>query len=309
MKRPVAKVTASPLDARQVRLMRVAGAASVAAAIGLVGLKSWAWLATDSVALLSSLADSLLDLLASLVTFFALRLALEPADREHRFGHGKAEAVAGLVQSLIIGASGIYVCVQAIRRLAAPIQIEQPGVGIAVMAVSLVFTTALVAFQRYVVRRTQSLAVGADAAHYQADILTNVAVLAAIVLNYRFEWYLADPLLGLVVVGLILSSVREIAVRSIDVLLDRELPTAVRQAIRDVVLSHSAIRGVHDIRTRSSGIAQFIQLHLELDENLSLGEAHTISEQVESDVKQHFPRAEVLIHVDPHGIAEPRDSF
>jgi ferrous-iron efflux pump FieF len=309
MKRPIAKATASPLDRRQIRLMHSAGAASVAVAVGLVALKSWAWFATDSVALLSSLADSLLDLLASLVTFFALRLAMEPADREHRFGHGKAEAVAGLVQSLIVGASAIYVCIQAIRRIADPLQIENPGVGIAVMSVSLVFTTALVAFQRYVVRHTQSLAVRADAVHYQADILTNIAVLVAIILSYRFGWYIADPLLGLVVVALILSSVREIAVGSIDVLLDRELPTSVRQAIREVVLSNSGIRGVHDIRTRSSGVAQFIQLHLELDADLSLGEAHEISEQVESDVKQRFPRAEVLIHVDPYGIAEPRDSF
>jgi ferrous-iron efflux pump FieF len=177
------------------------------------------------------------------------------------------------------------------------------------MSVSLVFTTALVAFQRYVVRHTQSLAVRADAVHYQADILTNIAVLVAIILSFRFGWYIADPLLGLVVVALILSSVREIAVGSIDVLLDRELPTSVRQAIREVVLSNSGIRGVHDIRTRSSGVAQFIQLHLELDADLSLGEAHEISEQVESDVKQRFPRAEVLIHVDPYGIAEPRDSF
>lgn len=291
------------------RLMQLAGAASVSVATALVALKVWAWLATGSVALLSSLADSVLDLFASIITFYALRVAAAPADREHRFGHGKSEAIAGLAQTLIITASALYVGVQAVLRLIEPAQITAPGVGIGVMVASLGLTILLVAFQHFVIRETQSLAISADAVHYQADILTNIAVLAAIGTNYWLGWYVADPILGLVVVGLILGSVRKIAIAAIDVLLDRELPAEVRRSIREAAQEHPAVRGVHDIRTRSAGVAEFIQFHLELDPEITLSDAHRISDEVEDAIKRRFPRAEIIIHADPHGINEPRDVF
>jgi len=291
------------------RLMQLAGAASVSVATALVGLKGWAWGATGSVALLSSLADSVLDLFASLVTFMALRVAAAPADREHRFGHGKSEAIAGLAQSLLITASAFYVGYQAVRRLLEPAQIMAPRIGVGVMVVSLGLTIALVVFQRFVIRKTRSLAIGADALHYEADILTNLAVLFAIGGNYWLGWYATDPILGLVVVGLILASVRKIAVVALDVLLDRELPGEARGSIREIATEHPDVRGVHDIRTRSSGVAEFIQLHLELDPQLTLSAAHRISDQVEQAIKRRFPRAEIIIHADPVGINEPRDSF
>jgi len=297
------------LDTRRARLMRAAGLASVSVALSLIGIKTWAYLATDSVSLLSSLADSLLDLMASLITFFAVRVAVEPPDREHRFGHGKSEAIAGLMQSMIISASALYVAARALQRLLAPAQIEAPLLGIAVITASLVLTVGLVVFQRHVIAATNSLAISADAVHYRADIITNLAVLGALVLNYYLRWYSADPLLGLVIVGLILVSVRTILTAAIDVLLDRELPHEVRKRIVELALGHSAVRGLHDMRSRSAGAAQFIQLHLELDPEMSLSDAHEICDDVEARIQVAFPDAEVMIHADPYGLTEPRDSF
>jgi ferrous-iron efflux pump FieF len=298
-----------PFTLRQAGLLRAAGAASVAVAFVLIVLKLWAWQLTDSVALLSSLADSLLDLIASLVTFFAVRVALTPADREHRFGHGKSEAIASFAQGLIVSGSALYVGVRAVQRLLEPTEVTEPNVGLAVTLVSLVLTLALVSFQGYVIRRTGSLAISADAVHYRADILTAVAVLAALYLNSRFDWYVADPLLGLVIVGLILASVRKIMLDALDVLLDRELPTAMRRQIADIAAAHAGVLGVHDIRTRSAGATQFVQLHLELDPTLTLKQVHDISTAVEIEVLASFPRAEVLIHADPFGYPDARDHF
>jgi len=298
-----------PFTSRQAGLLRAAGAASVAVAAILIGLKLWAWQLTDSVALLSSLADSLLDLIASLVTFFAVRVALTPADREHRFGHGKSEAIASFAQALIVSGSALYVGVRAVLRLLEPTEITEPEVGLAVTLVSLALTIALVWFQGYVIRRTGSLAISADAVHYRADVLTAVAVLAAIYLSSRFGWHAADPLLGLLIVGLILASVRKIMIDAIDVLLDRELATATRRQIAALAAAHPAVQGVHDIRTRSAGATQFIQLHLELDPALTLKEVHDISTEVELQVLEIFPQAEVLIHADPFGYPDARDDF
>jgi ferrous-iron efflux pump FieF len=299
----------APFGPHERRLVLTAGFASVAVALSLVVFKSWAWLATDSVALLSSLADSLLDLLASIVTLFAVRFAAEPADREHRFGHGKSEAIAGLVQSLIVSTSALYVGVQAVARLVDPREISSPAAGVGVMVGSILLTTLLVLFQRFVTRRTGSIAISADSVHYQADLLTNVAVLSAIAMAVWLDWYLADPLIGIAVVALILLSVRSIAQTSLDVLLDRELPNESRQQIRSIAGRHAAVLGVHDLRTRSSGHSLFIQLHLELEPSLTLDDVHRISHEVEAEIVERFPSAEVLIHADPYGVPEKRDEF
>jgi ferrous-iron efflux pump FieF len=217
--------------ADRIGLVRLAGLASVLAATLLIGLKVWAWFATDSIALLSSLADSILDLCASLITLIAVKFALEPADKEHRFGHGKLEALAGLAQALIIFGSAIYVGVEAAIRMLTPAPVTEPAIGVAVMGASLVITAALVLLQRYVVRRTGSIAIRADSIHYQADFMTNIAVIAAIGLSAGLGWHAADPLLGIAVVIFILISIRQIVQQSMDVLLDRELPTETRERI------------------------------------------------------------------------------
>jgi ferrous-iron efflux pump FieF len=291
------------------RLIVAAGAASVTVALVLTFLKFWAWRVTESVALLSSMADSVLDLAASLITFFAVRVAITPPDREHRFGHGKSEAVAGLMQAMIVTGSAVFVGVQAVTRLLDPREVNAPEVGLTVTALSLVLTGLLVAFQKFVVLRTRSVAIGADAVHYQADVLTGVAVLAAIFLNSRFDWYAADPLLALVIVVFIMWSVRAIVLQALDILLDRELPAYVHRSIETIAARHPDVLGVHDVRTRSAGNVQFIQLHLELDAALTLSQVHEISHAVERQVLEEFPSAQVLIHVDPYGLDEPRDPF
>lgn len=289
--------------------MQAASIASVCVALALSAMKLWAWRRTESIALLGSLADSFLDLVASLITLFAVRVAVTPADREHRFGHGKSEGIASLLQASVISVSALSVAVRAVQRLLHPQKIEAVGVGVAVMLVSLALTLALVSFQRFVVARTGSLAILADSMHYRADVLTNVAVLLAIYLSSAFSWYLADPLLGLLVVGVILASVKAIATEAVDVLLDRELPSRARKSIERIAFAHPSVLGVHDIRTRSSGSIQFIQLHLELDPQLTLLEVHAISDEVETEVQRAFPRAEVLIHADPYGLPESKDPF
>jgi ferrous-iron efflux pump FieF len=308
----MARTTAAargPLTREQIWLIRSAGIASVAIALALVTIKIVAWLATGSVAMLSSLADSVLDLLASTMTFVAVRFAFEPADREHRFGHGKLEAVAGLVQACVILGSAGFVAVQAFTRLLAPVPISAPAVGTAVSVVSLFLTIALVVYQHSVVRRTGSIAIGADQLHYLGDVLTNVMVIVAIVLSAWLGWHWADPLLGLVVVAVIVASVRAIVLRSFDVLLDPELPVSRREEILAIVREHKEVLGVHDLRTRTSGTQEFIQFHLELNPRLELCRAHDIAHEDEDAVRRRFPRAEVIIHPEPHGIDDPRDHF
>jgi ferrous-iron efflux pump FieF len=298
-----------PLTSGNKRLIRSAGIASVSVALALVALKTWAWLTTGSIAMLGSLADSILDLLASMMILVAVRFALEPADREHRFGHGKLEAIAGLVQSFVIVGSAGYVGFEAVRRLLAPEPIGAPLAGVLVTLVSLALTISLVFYQRFVVRQTGSIAISADSLHYKADVLTNVAVLAAIGSSTWLGWYRADPILGLIVVGIILASVRAIVLQSLDVLLDRELPSEERQEILGIVRRHAEVLGVHDLRTRTSGTHEFIQFHIELAPKMSLSKVHEISDEVEADLLARFPRAEVIIHADPYGIVEPQDQF
>jgi ferrous-iron efflux pump FieF len=289
--------------------MSLAGIASVSVALILIGLKVWAWRATGSVAMLSSLADSLLDLLASVVTLFAVRVAIVPADREHRFGHGKSEGIAGIVQAVIVSGSAAYVCLQAIERLIAPSPVASPATGYFVMVCSLALTIALVAFQRYVVARTGSLAISADAVHYRSDILTTFAVLGAVYLSSEWGLHGFDPLLALVVVGLILWSVAEIVRDALRMLLDRELSDEDRQRIAAIARAHPEVLGIHDMRTRSSGAIQFIQFHLELDPQMELSRAHGVCDAVDREVRAVYPGAELLIHADPHGLTEQRDPF
>ncbi len=293
------------LDARRAgRLMRLATYASVAAASALIVVKLGAWWLTDSVSLLSSLVDSLLDAAASLVTLLAVRQSLVPADREHRFGHGKAEPLAALLQSGLIGGSAVLLAIEGLHRLIQPQVVQQGTLGIGVMVFSILVTFALTRFQRYVVRRTGSRAIAADALHYLSDLLTSGAVIVALVLASEFGLLRADPLIGLGVACFILYSAYRIGRDALDILMDRELPPEDRERILQVVRSHDEVLGIHDLKTRSSGSRIFIQLHLELDGSLTLYRAHAVAETVESDLQTAFPGAEVIIHQDPYVSAE-----
>jgi len=286
------------------RLMRWATYASVTVALLLIAMKTSAWIATESIAMLSTLVDSLLDALASLVNLFAVRHALTPADREHRFGHGKAEALAAMTQSAFIAGSAVLLLFQTGERLLHPKIPVQPEIGIAVMIVSIFLTVLLVIFQRWVVRRTNSVAIAADSLHYKGDVLVNIAVIVALILGNWLGWIYADPLFGAAIALYILYNAWLIVREAMDMLMDRELPDEERQRSREIALSHPEVENLHDLRTRRSGPQYFIQFHLVLNAELSLLRAHEISDAVEVEVRSAFPDAEVLIHQDPTGIFE-----
>ncbi|HEY9550510.1 MAG TPA: cation diffusion facilitator family transporter, partial [Kiloniellaceae bacterium] len=255
---------------------------------------------TDSVSILSTLIDSLLDAAASLVNLIAVRHALVPADREHRFGHGKAEPLAAMVQAAFITGSGIFLVIQAVPRFVTPHAVSHSEIGIGVMVFSIVATLALVTLQRHVVRRTGSLAISADQLHYIGDVLVNGAVILALVLAVQFRWTFIDPLFGIGIAAYILYNAWQIASGALDMLMDRELPEEERARIRAVISAHKGVLEIHDLRTRSSGPQTFIQCHIELDGGQSLLQAHAIAEAVEGDLRRACPGAEVIIHQDPY---------
>lgn len=291
------------------RLMRLATYASVAVASSLILIKLAAWLHTDSISLLSTLIDSLLDVVASLINLFAVRHALTPADREHRFGHGKAEPLAALGQTAFIAGSGLFLVFEAGHRLFDPRPVLHSEVGIAVMVAAIVVTFALTRFQAHVVRKTGSVAIKADSLHYLGDILVNAAVIAALLLGSQLGWTLADPLFGLAIAGYIMFNAWQIARGSLDMLMDRELPEAERARIRDIALANPNVLDLHDLRTRSSGRRTFIQVHVEMDGNMTLYSAHAVADEVEAALRAAFPGAEVMIHQDPHGLEEGHVPF
>lgn len=299
---------ASPNEANH-RLIRLAAQASVAVASLLILTKLIAWLITDSVSLLSTLIDSLLDVGASIVNLIAIRHALTPADKEHRFGHGKAEALAGLGQAAFVAGSAAFLLVQAGERLLRPRPLANPDIGIAVMVFSIAVTLALVLFQKYVARRTSSVAISADSLHYETDVLANAGVIVSLILVSRFGWPAADPLVAIAIVAYIFRGAWKIGARALHILMDRELPDADRANIRAIAKSHPAVRGVHDLKTRSSGSHVFIQLHLELDGDMKLTDVHVVSENVMERIMAAYPNAEVIVHEDPEGVVEPRAIF
>jgi len=291
--------------AEAARLLKLATTASVSTAALLIVVKLVAYVLTDSVSILSTLIDSLLDAAASFVNLIAVRHALVPADREHRFGHGKAEPLAAMVQAAFIIGSGIFLMIEAVPRFFAPRPLGNSEIGIAVMVFSIVATLALVSLQRYVVRRTGSLAISADQLHYTGDVLVNGAVILALILAAQFGWYFIDPLFGIGIAGYILYNAWQIASGAFDMLMDRELPEEERSRIRSVIAAHGGVLGIHDLRTRASGPQIFIQCHIELDADQSLRQAHAIADAVEEDLRRAFPGAEVIVHQDPFPAARP----
>jgi len=290
-------------------LMRYATYASVTVAGLLIATKFAAWLATDSVSLMSTLIDSILDAAASLINLAAVRHALEPADREHRFGHGKAEALAGLAQSAFIVGSAMFLLIEAGQRAFHPKAIEHSEVGYAVMAFSILLTAILVIFQRYVVRRSGSVAISADSLHYQTDILINLSVIVSLFLASQLGLEWADPLFAVGIAAYIIHSAWQIGTEVFQILMDRELSDEDRRRIGEIALGESGVSGMHDLRTRSSGSQVFIQLHLQMDGEMKLKQAHEIADVVELKISAAFKNAEVIVHQDPDGLDEDHREF
>lgn len=299
-----------PISQQRVQsLMKRATFAAVAVAGVLIATKLGAWLTTGSISLLASLVDSVMDILASMINLVAVRHALQPADPEHRFGHGKLEPLASLGQAAFITGSGLFLIVESVGRLIHPRIVERGAVGIGVMVFAIVATFALVLYQRHVVRLTGSTAIKADSLHYASDVLVNGGVIVALILSTTLGWALADPIVAIAVAGLIIYSAVRIALEAFDHLMDRELPDEERERIKRIALEHPAVIDCHDLKTRRSGIDTFIQIHLEMNGALSLNEVHDISDEVEAELQAAFPTAEIIIHADPEGVEEPRQTF
>ncbi len=291
----------TPAETERARLTRSAALASSAVALILLGLKAWAAIATGSVAMLGSLADTTLDLLASLLTLFAVGLAATPADDDHRFGHGKAEAIAALMQTLLIIGSAVAILWRAIASFGATDLPRAPEVGIGVSIAGIVLTLALVAWQKSVVKRTGSIAISTDALHYQSDLLLNSAVIIAFVIDVLLGLHGADALLGIAIALWIAWNAIRSARQALDMLMDREWPPERRARVAEIALSVPGVEDVHDLRTRSSGVADFIQFHIWLAPEMSVQSAHDVVDDIEARLQHEFSGAEFFIHIDPRG--------
>ncbi|BES83031.1 cation-efflux pump FieF [Pectobacterium araliae] len=280
------------------RLVTLAAVSATAVALVLFVMKVFAWWHTGSVSLLASLVDSLVDIAASLVNLLVVRYSLQPADTEHAFGHGKAESLAALAQSMFISGSALFLILTGLQHSLEPQALHAPEVGMWVTLIALLATLMLVSFQRWVVKCTHSQAIRADMLHYQSDLLMNGAILLALALSWKGITR-ADSLFALGIGGYILYSALRMGYDAVQSLLDRALPEDEHRAIAEVIANWPGIRGAHALRTRRSGPTRFIQLHLEMDDALPLVQAHQIAADLEQALRQQFPGADIMIHQDP----------
>jgi ferrous-iron efflux pump FieF len=286
---------------RAIPLATRAAIASVASACVLIALKAVAAWLTGSIAMLGSLADSGLDLLASMVTLYGVWLAATPADHDHRFGHGKAEALAALFQVALITASAIAIAWRAVLRLGAPEATADAALGIGVSVLAIAVTAVLLAYQRAIIRRTGSVAIRADNIHYQSDVLLNVSVTVAMVLDQYFGWRRADPIFGILIALWLAWGAFQASVEAIDHLMDKEWPEEERARVLEVAAQHPELRGIHDFRTRRAGSHDFAQFHMYVARDMSVADAHDVMDEVEARIHEVFPKVEILIHLDPEG--------
>lgn len=294
--------------ANTARLARSAAIASISVAVLLVALKSWASWKTGSTAMLGSLANSALDLIASMATLTGVWIASQPADEDHRFGHGKAEALAAIFQVMLIAISAFGIAVRALSQLAGNSETTAAGEGIAVSLIAIAATLALLGWQRYVMNRTRSLAIQTDHLHYKSDLVLNFAVIAALVLDQYLGWSGADPIFGLGIAAWLAWGALNAARDAVDDLMDREWPEERRQAFVEAAAHHPELSNLHDLRTRTSGNRDFVQFHVDLPGDMTVDEAHDIIERVETDLTRQFPNMDLLIHIDPVGhVDEPHN--
>lgn len=291
-------------------LTKKAALASVSMALFLLGLKAFAAWETGSVAMLGSLADTSLDLLASLVTLYGVRVAAAPADFDHTFGHGKAESLAALFQVTLITVSALGIGWRAIDRLLNQEATSNAEYGLMVSLIAIAATFVLLWYQRRVIKNTGSVAIEADHVHYQSDVLLNLSVIAALVLDQYVGITGADPVFGIGIALWLLWSAWKASSRAIDQLMDKEWPEERRQHFVEVAARHPELRGIHDLRTRSSGMHDFVQFHIWVDPGMTVAEAHRVMDEIEHKLAVDFPGVEILIHLDPEGqVDRPGDAL
>ena len=288
------------------RLKRAAASASVMLSGGLCLLKIFGAFYTGSLAILSSLIDSLADVFASSISFVAIRFSTRPASQEHRYGYGRAESISALVQSAFIAGSGLFVMYDGLVRLLDPKPLEKAELGIIIMVISLATTVALIVFQKYVARKTASPAIAADSAHYTVDVLTNASIILSLIVVklFNIDWF--DILTAFAISAYLIYNAYKIAAEAVAALTDRELSEEVRKQVIDIVMNSEGVKGYHDFRSRDLGGAYFFEIHLELDGSLTLDKTHELTDKAEEKIKETFPNAQVIIHQDPYGLHENR---
>ncbi|HKR90654.1 cation diffusion facilitator family transporter [Novosphingobium sp.] len=285
-------------------LNRSAALASISAATLLLAIKSWAAWSTGSTAMLGSLADTALDLVASMATLLGVWVAAQPADDKHRFGHGKAEAIAALFQIVLISISALGIASRAVNQLLAGGRVEAAADGIGVSLTAIVVTFALLAWQRHVIRRTGSLAIKTDNVHYQSDLLLNLAVIAALALDQYARLRGADAVFGLGIAAWLGWGAWTASEHVLQQLMDHEWPEEKKQRFLDVLARYPDITGIHDLRTRTSGDKDFVQFHIWVDANMTVRDAHRVMDEIEARLHAEFPEVEILIHPDPEGLVD-----
>ncbi len=288
------------------KLKRLAATLSVSLAVALCFLKIFGSIYTGSLAILSSLIDSLADVFASSLSFVAIKFSTRPASLEHRYGYGRAESISALAQAAFIAGSGLFVMYDGITRIINPAPLEQTDFGIVVMAISLIATLALIAFQKYVTKKTASPAIKADSAHYTVDVLTNLSIIISllVVKFLGINWF--DILTAFIISAYLIFNAYKLAAEAVAALTDRELSQDIKQKVIDIVTNSEGIKGYHDFRSRDLGGVYFFEIHLELDGNLTLNLTHELTDNVEDAIKRQFPDAQVIIHQDPYGLRENR---
>lgn len=285
------------------QLMRYATWAAVSVALVLVITKAIAWWMSGSVAMLGSLSDSFLDMASSVVTLFAVKAALIPADDDHRFGHGKAEALAGLFQAGVMAVLSVLLAIEAVKHFLNPKAYQAPDYVIGVSLLAVVLSFGLVMFQSYVVKKSGSIAIAGDQLHYTGDLLLNIGVIAsAIAAGYGYIY--ADAIFAALITAYILHGAWDVAIPAIDMLMDKEMGVEDEERIIAIVATVPDALGMHHLKTRASGRDLFIQMHIEVDGNITVKEGHSIAEQVELALSSQYPQAEILIHIDPPSRAE-----
>ena len=300
-------MTLQPLNPQQInRLKRAATIASVTTAISLSLLKTFGALYTGSFAVLSSMIDSLADIFASSVTYIAVKYSSKPASDNHRYGYGKAEALSALIQSAFIAGSGIFVMYDGFSRLLSPKPLEQTDTGILIMSISLAATIGLILFQKYVTRRTKSQAIAADSAHYTVDMMTNASIILSLLVVKYFDINWFDTLTAFIISTYLLINAYHLARGAVSLLMDEELGDDIRTDIISIVRNTPISKGIHDLRTRDLGGSYMFEFHLELDGNLSLYDAHDLTDMVEDEILEAYPNSQIIIHQDPAGIYEER---
>jgi len=291
--------------AQRSMLTRSAAIASMSVAGLLLALKIYAAIHTGSTAMLGSLADTALDIVASLVTLIGVWVAAMPADEDHRFGHGKAEALAALVQVVLISISAVGIAARAISVWIEGGRVEEAGMGITVSLIAMGATFLLLIWQRHVIKRTGSVAIQTDHVHYQSDILLNIGVIAALALDQYVGITGADPLFALGIAFWLGWNAWKASQDAVDNLMDREWPVEKRQRLLDAVRDNPDLHGLHDLRTRTAGTHDFAQFHITVDPAMTVAQAHDVMDAIEAKLLQVFPDTEFLIHTDPEGHVEP----